>query len=85
MNHAVAHTPGLRRAIGIYPTCQITPIEELDKASSALGSGRATAPYVARQGTALGRAGRVHISADPDGTIWVGGGSIACITGTVDL
>jgi PhzF family phenazine biosynthesis protein len=50
-----------------------------------LGSGRATAPYSARQGTALGRAGRVHISADPDGTIWVGGGSIACITGTVDL
>jgi PhzF family phenazine biosynthesis protein len=50
-----------------------------------LGSGRATAPYIARQGTALGRAGRVHVSADPHGTIWVGGGSIACITGTVDL
>ena len=50
-----------------------------------LGSGRASAPYVARQGTALGRAGRVHVSADPDGTIWVGGGAIACITGTVEL
>ena len=27
-----------------------------------LASGRATAPYVARQGTALGRSGRVHVS-----------------------
>ena len=26
-----------------------------------LATGRATAPYVARQGTALGRAGRVHV------------------------
>ena len=50
-----------------------------------LGSGRATAPYVARQGTALGRSGRVHISADPDGTIWVGGGTIACVSGTVEI
>ena len=50
-----------------------------------LGSGRATAPYVARQGTAIGRSGRVHISADADGTIWVGGGTIACVTGTVEI
>ncbi len=50
-----------------------------------LGTGRAHAPYVARQGTALGRSGRVHISTDADGAIWVGGGTVACITGTVDL
>jgi PhzF family phenazine biosynthesis protein len=50
-----------------------------------LGSGQATAPYVASQGTALGRAGRVHISQDADGAIWVGGGTVTCITGTVDL
>ena len=37
-----------------------------------LGNGRASAPYVARQGTALGRSGRVHISRDGDGEIWVG-------------
>ena len=42
-----------------------------------LGSGRASAPYIARQGTALGRAGRVHITRDADGTIWVGGGTVA--------
>ena len=50
-----------------------------------LRSGQATAPYVARQGTALGRSGRVHITTDADGAIWVGGGTIACITGTVDI
>jgi PhzF family phenazine biosynthesis protein len=49
-----------------------------------LDSGRATAPYVARQGTALGRAGRVHITRD-DGTIWVGGGTVTCIAGAVEL
>jgi PhzF family phenazine biosynthesis protein len=50
-----------------------------------LATGRATAPYVASQGTALGRAGRVHVSRDGDGTIWVGGGTVTCIAGDVEL
>jgi PhzF family phenazine biosynthesis protein len=50
-----------------------------------LDTGRAASPYVASQGTALGRTGRVHISSDADGTIWVGGGTITCITGHVEL
>ena len=50
-----------------------------------LGSGRASAPYVARQGTALGRSGRIHITTDAAGAIWVGGGTIACVTGDVEL
>jgi PhzF family phenazine biosynthesis protein len=50
-----------------------------------LRTGRARAPYIASQGTVLGRSGRVHISIDADGAIWVGGGTIACITGTVEL
>jgi PhzF family phenazine biosynthesis protein len=50
-----------------------------------LRTGRATVPYVASQGTALGRAGRVHISRDRDGTIWVGGGTITCVTGHAEL
>ena len=50
-----------------------------------LRTGRATAPYVAAQGTALGRRGRVHISRDDDGTIWVGGGTVTCVTGEVAL
>ncbi|MDT5231164.1 MAG: hypothetical protein QOI39_1664, partial [Mycobacterium sp.] len=50
-----------------------------------LRTGRATAPYVAGQGAALGRTGRVHISRDDDGTIWAGGGTVTCIAGTVEL
>jgi len=46
---------------------------------------RASAPYVASQGTALGREGRIHIARDSDGTIWVGGGTITCIAGQVAL
>ena len=38
-----------------------------------LSSGRARAPYVASQGTRLGRAGRVYIDQDRDGSVWVGG------------
>lgn len=50
-----------------------------------LGTGRLDAPYVARQGTALGRAGQVHVSADSDGAIWIGGDTVTCVTGTVRL
>ena len=50
-----------------------------------LGSGRASAPYVASQGTALGRSGRVLVEQDDDGTIWVGGGTVTCIAGDVEL
>jgi len=50
-----------------------------------LAAGRVTPPYVARQGTAIGRAGRVHISVSADGTIWTGGGTITCVSGSVEL
>ena len=50
-----------------------------------LRTGRASTPYVASQGTVLGRAGQVHVSRDPDGTIWVGGGTITCVAGHADL
>ena len=50
-----------------------------------IGSGQAPSTYVAAQGTALGRAGRVHIERSADGTVWVGGDSVSCITGEVTL
>lgn len=50
-----------------------------------LGTGRAAVPYVASQGTALGRSGRVHVTQDTDGSIWVGGGTVTCVTGDVLL
>jgi len=43
-----------------------------------------SAPYVASQGTAIGRSGRVHIS-EADGEIWVGGDAVTAITGEVAL
>ncbi len=48
-------------------------------------TGRAAAPYAAIQGTALGRAGRVHISADDSGQVWVGGGTVTCVSGVAEL
>jgi PhzF family phenazine biosynthesis protein len=50
-----------------------------------LATGRARAPYTARQGTALGRAGLVRIEVDDGGRVWTGGGTITCIRGEVDL
>ena len=50
-----------------------------------LSSGRAAAPYVASQGTAMGRRGRVRIDAGEDGTIWVSGATRTRITGAVDV
>lgn len=50
-----------------------------------IGAGLAPERYVASQGTALQRAGRVHIDRQDDGTVWVGGDSVTCIQGSVAL
>jgi PhzF family phenazine biosynthesis protein len=49
-----------------------------------INSNRAPAAYTAAQGTRLGRAGRVHVTAE-GGDIWVGGHSTTCIRGSVLL
>ena len=49
-----------------------------------IGAGLAPTRYVASQGTALGRAGRVHVEHDGS-NIWVGGHSATCISGTAWL
>ena len=49
-----------------------------------LGDGTLASPYVAAQGTAIGRSGRVHVN-EADDEIWVGGDSVTCIDGTVNL
>ncbi|WPG38385.1 PhzF family phenazine biosynthesis protein [Variovorax sp. EBFNA2] len=41
--------------------------------------------YVAAQGQCLGRAGRVYIERDSDGTVWVGGDAVTCVDGHVTL
>jgi PhzF family phenazine biosynthesis protein len=50
-----------------------------------LASGRLTAPYLASQGAAIGRAGHVHVSQEADGSIWVGGETVTAISGSVEL
>jgi PhzF family phenazine biosynthesis protein len=49
-----------------------------------MGQGLAPAQYVAAQGMAMGRAGRVHLQQD-GATLWVGGDVAGCIEGEVDL
>ena len=50
-----------------------------------IGSGMAPPRYLAAQGTALARAGRVHVERDAAGEIWIGGASVTCVQGTVLL
>lgn len=84
------HPPGAEAAIELRA---FTPVDGLawedpvtgslnaSVAQWLLGSGRLSAPYVATQGGAIGRAGRVEISQDGDGTIWVGGATATIISG----
>lgn len=87
-----AHPPGSHAAIEIrafFPANGIAaedPVTGSLNASVAqwlLGSGQLQAPYVATQGTVLGRAGRVHVSRD-DEAIWIGGDAVTCVAGTIE-
>ena len=49
-----------------------------------LADRRLETPYVASQGTAIDRAGRIHVS-EADGEIWVGGRTETVIAGSVDV
>ena len=49
-----------------------------------IGAGLAPPHYVAAQGAALQRAGRVHIEQIGD-TVWVGGDVAICIEGEVEI
>jgi PhzF family phenazine biosynthesis protein len=49
------------------------------------GTGRAPARYLASQGTAMARAGRITVERDGDGTVWVGGAAVTCVDGTVTI
>ncbi|MDF0488570.1 PhzF family phenazine biosynthesis protein [Sphingomonas sp. H39-1-10] len=44
-------------------------------------SGRVTNAYVAAQGTRLGRTGRVRVSRDDEGQVWVGGRTLTLVSG----
>ena len=89
-----AHDPGAETAIELraFFTDGTEPLREdpvtgsLNAAAAEwlLATGRASAPYVAAQGTAIGRRGRVHISTDDDG-LWIGGRAEVIVSGIVTV
>ena len=53
--------------------------------TAAPEDGHLPASYVAGQGQCLGRDGRVHLTRDVAGQVWVGGDVVTCIEGRVTL
>jgi PhzF family phenazine biosynthesis protein len=85
------HPPGSPAAIELRAWAPVNgravedPITGSLNASVAqwlLGDGRLTAPYLAHQGTAIGREGRIQVS-EADGEIWIGGRTETLISGTL--
>lgn len=88
------HPPGSEAAIELRAWAPVNGLAAEDPVTGSLnasvaqwllGNGRLAAPYVATQGTAIDRAGRIEISEDGDGTIWVGGQCRTVIAGEVEL
>jgi PhzF family phenazine biosynthesis protein len=84
------HPPGSPAAIELRAWAPVNGLAAEDPVTGSLnasvaqwllGNGRLTAPYLAHQGTAIDRAGRIHVSQDPDGTIWIGGATETVIAG----
>lgn len=71
------------RAGGVAAEDPVTGSLNAALAQWLLGNGSLTAPYLAHQGTAMGRAGRVYID-EADGEIWVGGDAVTVISGSVE-
>lgn len=90
-----AHPPGAEHAFEVralfsdqHGALREDPVTGSLNASLAqwlLGTGRADAPYVARQGTRLGRAGDVRVDQDDDGSVWVGGETTSLVSGEARL
>jgi len=88
------HPPGSGAAIEVRAFFPINGVAAEDPVTGSLnasiaqwllGSGRLSAPYIATQGSAIGRAGRVHVDQDEDGTIWVGGRTETVIHGELRM
>ena len=71
-------------AVGI-PEDPVTGSLNASLAQWLIADGPFPSAYVASQGTVLGRAGRVYITQDTCGQVWVGGHSVTCIAGNVTL
>jgi PhzF family phenazine biosynthesis protein len=88
------HPPGAEAAIEVRAWAPVNGLAAEDPVTGSLnasiaqwllGGGRLTAPYVASQGTGIARAGRIAITQDEEGTIWVGGRAETVIAGSVEI
>ncbi|NYD58714.1 PhzF family phenazine biosynthesis protein [Nocardioides marinisabuli] len=95
-----AHAPGSETALEVRAFCPGIGVPE-DPVTGSLNAGlaqwllgervlgeRLASSYVAAQGTAIGRRGRVHVDRVGDGDddeVWVGGATRTTITGELDL
>lgn len=73
-------------AAGGVPEDPVTGSLNAGIAQWLVTEGLAPPIYVAAQGARLGRSGRVHVEAEPDGSaIWIGGATSTVIAGVVTL
>jgi PhzF family phenazine biosynthesis protein len=84
------HPPGSPAAIEVRAWAPVNGLAAEDPVTGSLnasvaqwllGSGRLEAPYLAHQGTTIDRAGRIHVSQDGEGAIWIGGATESVIAG----
>jgi PhzF family phenazine biosynthesis protein len=88
------HPPGSPTAIevrglfsdeqGVLREDPVTGSLNASLAQWLLATGRVRSPYVASQGTRLGRRGRPRIERDEDGTVWVGGATLTVVDGHLE-
>jgi PhzF family phenazine biosynthesis protein len=88
------HPAGAEAAIELRAFFPINGVTAEDPVTGSLNAsvaqwllreGRLEAPYVATQGSAIGRAGRIHVDQDEDGTIWVGGRAMTVLAGQLSI
>lgn len=88
------HPPGSEAAIEVRAFTPVNGLSVEDPVTGSLqasvaqwllGSDRLSAPYLATQGGAIDRAGRVCISQDEGGAIWVGGRTETVVAGEVAI
>lgn len=84
LDAALTEVRAFAAPIGV-PEDPVTGSLNASLAQWLMAEGLAPTQYVARQGSCLGREGRVHLARDATGQVWVGGQSVTCITGTVQL
>ncbi len=91
---AVAAVGSERPGVDVEVRCFFGPNLIEDPATGSANAGfalwfaatsRVGFPYTAAQGSALGRDGRVHVSVDDVGTVWIGGDARTIVTGSLSV